>query len=208
MNGIRCPVSRRRNAAPRTGKLYAARFYRFRVDRRPAHLPGLKLSFRGDRPVEHQSAGLGIFAVHAEVTQPEELVVGGGLGIGQRGLQFAALQHLQGVGVQAVQEVLIPGVRVGSVNRLSYRRTWASTAVAASTQWRVAPFTLRPSAGSPPREGIILRQHFHHVARLVLDAAGAGDEVGPLQAALRPAGEGRLYLGTGVSRKSSDSRYR
>ena len=62
---------------------------------------------------QHQSAGLGIFAVHAEVTQPEELVVGGGLGIGQRGLQFAALQHLQGVGVQAVQEVLIPGVRVG-----------------------------------------------------------------------------------------------
>lgn len=39
--------------------------------------------------------------------------MGGGLGIGQRGLQFAALQHLQGVGVQAVQEVLIPGVRVG-----------------------------------------------------------------------------------------------
>ena len=34
----------------------------------------------------------------------------------------------------------------------TYRRTSASTQVSASTQWIVAPLTLRPSAGSPPRE--------------------------------------------------------
>ena len=39
----------------------------------------------------------------------------------------------------------------GSENRLEYRRTSASTALCASTQWMV-DLTLRPSAGSPPRE--------------------------------------------------------
>ena len=54
-------------------------------------------------------------------------------------------------GFRQSKKFLSPPSGSASENRLSYSRTSAFTAVAASTQWMVAPFTLRPSAGSPPR---------------------------------------------------------
>ena len=55
------------------------------------------------------------------------------------------------------------------------------------------------SVGGIPAPGfrVVLRQDLYHVARLVLDAAGALDQVGPLQAALRTGGIQALILGNG-----------
>ena len=71
----------------------------------------------------------GIFAVGAEVTQTHELEPVGGLGVSQGGFHLAVRQNLQGMGVQALQKILIARVGFGVGT----------------------PLTLRPSAGSPPR---------------------------------------------------------
>ena len=100
------------------------------------------------RAVEHQLSRLGVLVVSAEVALPQELEALPGLGLSQGLLHLAASEDLQGVGVQVVQEVALLGF--ATVNRLSYSRTSASRASAALTQWMVAPFTFRPSAGLPP----------------------------------------------------------
>ena len=56
-------------------------------------------------------AGLGVPAVQAEVAQAHELEAGGSCGIRQGRLHLAAGEDLQGVGVQALQKVLVGGVR-------------------------------------------------------------------------------------------------
>ena len=93
-----------------------------------------------DAAVEDQMVCAAVAGVHAEIAYAHELEARCGLrraaltlGIvllclfDERGFDLAAGQDRQGFRVQAVKEVQ-------------------------STQWIVAPLTLRPSAGSPPRE--------------------------------------------------------
>ena len=60
-----------------------------------------------------------VSAVQAEVAQTQKLEIGGGHGVGQTGLHLTAGDHLQGVGVQALQEILAAASGAGSENRLS-----------------------------------------------------------------------------------------
>ena len=121
----------------------------------------------------------------------------GALALARDGLHLAAGEHLQGVWGSGTPEN--PCRRRRGRRRRTDCRTDAprrSRAVAASTQWMVAPFTLRPSAGiAAPGLGVVLSEHFGHIAVLVLAAAGAADEVGALQAALRAVGIQALVLG-------------
>ena len=85
---------------------------------------------QADAAVEHRMARLGILVVQAEVAQTHELVAGSrftdlvafGIAVrggGQTSFHFAVRQDLQRAGIQALDEVLVGGVWVGIVNRLS-----------------------------------------------------------------------------------------
>src|SRR5699024_1162890 len=58
-------------------------------------------------------AGLGVLVVGAEIALPQELEGGGSLHVGQAGLHLGVGEHLQGAGVEAVQEILVAGVGIG-----------------------------------------------------------------------------------------------
>ena len=74
------------------------------------------------------------------------------------------------------------------VNRWSYSRTSAVAACAADTQW-IVPFTLRPSGALPPRvAGSYVQRSSTTSPAVVLDHAGARDEVRHRVAALRGRG--------------------
>lgn len=67
---------------------------------------------------------------------------------------------------------------------MSYRRTSASRQLEASTQWTVPP-DLPAVGGIPaPGVGVVFAQYGRDGAGLVLDAAGAPDDVRPLEAHL------------------------
>src|SRR5207244_4141233 len=72
--------------------------------------------------------------------------------IGDAGSTFTSLSTSSYFGFSFASYVWPSGTSPGSglMNRWSYRRTSASTAWAADTQW-IVPLTLRPSGALPPR---------------------------------------------------------
>ena len=139
-----------------------------------------------------------VLAVGAEVAQTEELVGGGSLGVFQAGFHLAAGEHLQGVGVQAAEEVLAGGVGIGIVKQVIVLTDLGLAAVVGVHPVDGCALDLPAVGGvAPLGGGVVGGQHLHHVAVFVLDAAGAGDQVGTLQTALGAVGGQALVLGNG-----------
>ena len=90
--------------------------------------------------IEHQLARQRIDAVDHEIAVPLELEALLGLGLGHARLKIG-LHHFGAFGFRASMKSLPPASGCGSVNRRSYRRTSACTAVSALTQW-ILPLTL------------------------------------------------------------------
>ena len=125
----------------------------FQGGQAPGSLARLEAVLQGDGPVEHQSVRA--WNLCCPRRSSPAAGTGSGRGPGRRPERPPACSRSstsRELGFRQSRKFLSPASGSGSVNRLSYRRTSASTAVAASTQWMVAPFTLRPSAGSPPRD--------------------------------------------------------
>ena len=114
---------------------------------------GLRLIavLQADGAVEDRVLRRRVLAVRAEVAQAHELIGFRSLGRGERALDLAAREDLEGIRVQALKEVLVRRVGIGIGEEVRIQAYPASTASLASTQWMV-DLTLRPSAGSPPRE--------------------------------------------------------
>lgn len=136
-----------------------ARYNREKAEKNPGprgsgaernHFPGLKPSFRLTARLNTNAPGLGVLGVGAEIAQAEELEPVGRLGGGQRGLQLAALQHLQRAGVQAVQEVLVPAVWILVSKEVIVQPDLSVHGGGGVHPVDGSPFTFRPSAGFPP----------------------------------------------------------
>ena len=137
-----------------------------------------------DAAVEDQMVCAAVAGVHAEIAHAHELEARRGLrcaafafGIvflclfDKRGFDLAAGQNRQGIRGSGSRGSPCPGRRAERQRRGCRtdepRRQRQSSQ---STQWMVAPLTLRPSAGSPPREsGSYSRKISVDAAVFVLD---------------------------------------
>ncbi len=119
----------------------------------------LKTILQRNAPVEHQVRWRGILTVQTKIPLTHKLI---GLrclpslrhgGLGQPPVPLCNGSRSEGSpGLRNPGNFFLGRRGAGSVNSASYRRTSASAAVSASTQWMVAPLTFRPSAGLPPFE--------------------------------------------------------
>ena len=133
----------------------------------------------------------GIPVVQAEVALPHELEAFAVLpvlrhgNLSQRGLHLAPGENLQAVGVQAVQKVLVQPVGVGVCEEVGVHPYLGIH----------GGFTVHPVDGGALHfvavgrvaalaVGLILAENFGNVAVFVLHTAGAGDEIGTLEAHL------------------------
>ena len=124
-------------------------------------------------------AGSAVLVIHAEVALAQELEGGGGLRAGQAGLHLGVGEHLQGAGVEAVQEVLVPGVRLGVGEQVVVQPH-----LGVHGGGGVHPMNGRalhlPAVGgvAAPAVGIVLGQNGGDVARRIGLIAGALDHIG------------------------------
>ena len=108
-------------------------------------------------------AGMAVLIVEAEIAEAHELEGRGVLPLAvlhgvellrlrdERGFDLAAGQHVERIRVQAGKKILGGiGLRIGE--EVVILAHLSLDAVFCVDQWIVAPLTLRPSAGSPPRE--------------------------------------------------------
>ena len=156
----------------------------------------LKAVLQADGAVKHQLSGRGVFVIHTEISLAHELEERGGLYFGQSRLHLGVGQHLQGVGVQAVQEVLVPGVRLGVAEQIVVQAHLGVHGGGGVHPVDGSPLYLaavrRVAAAAV---GIVLTQDLGDIALLILDAAGAPDQIRALQAALGTVGVQPLVLG-------------
>ena len=165
-------------------------------------LAGLEAVLQADGPVEYQVTGSTVLAVGAEVAQTHELIGSGSLGILQAGLNLTAGENLQRIGVHAGQEIL-----AGSIGIRIIKKIGVLADLSIGTGLGIHPMdggTLDlPAIGGVAALGlgIIGGQNLGDVAVFVLDAAGAGDQISTLQAALRSVGIQSLILGNGLGQE-------
>ncbi len=144
-------------------------------------------------------ARLGIPAVRAEVPLPQELEPLRRLGLRQPRLHLAARQHLQGIRVQALDEILPRRVRVGVGEQAVVQPDLRVHGGGRVHPVDGGPLHLPPVGGiAAPAVRVVLGEDLRHPAVPVRLTAHALDEVGPLQAALRAVGAQPLVLGHGL----------
>ena len=154
-------------------------------------------------PVEDQVTGGRVPVVQAEVALPHELEA---LGIfaalrhgdlGQALFHLAALEDLETVGVQAVQEVLVRPVRLRIGEEIIIEPHLRVGAVVGVHPVDGGALDLAAVGGiAAAALGIVLAENLGDLAGLVLHAAGAGDQIRALEADLK-AGMQPLVLGGG-----------
>ena len=128
-------------------------------------LAGLVAVLQAHRAVEDQMVRGAVLAVGAEVAQTEELVGGRSLGVFQAGFHLAAGEHLQGVGVQAAEEVLAGGVGIGIVKQVIVLTDLGLAAVVGIHPVDGCALDLPAVGGvAPLGGGVVGGQHLHHVA--------------------------------------------
>ena len=116
----------------------------------------------------------------------------------QAPLHLAAGEGLEGVGIQAVQEVLVRPVGVGVGEEVVVEPDLGVQSGGGVHPVEGRALDLAAIGGvAAPALGVIGGQDLGDIAVLVLDAAGAGDEVGAFQAALGAIGGEALILGHG-----------
>ena len=160
---------------------------------------GLEGVLQADGAVEDQVAGGAVAAVGAEVAQTHELVGSRSLGVTQGGLDLAAGQDFQGVGVHVAQQ----GLHAGGVRGDGIEQVLVQPDLGIHGGLGVHPVdggTLDLAAVgriAAAGLGIIGGQDLGDVAVLIGVVAGAGDQVSALQAALQAVGIQALVLGNG-----------
>ena len=163
---------------------------------------GLKAVLQADGAVKYQMAGFAILAVGAEVAQTHELIGGRCLCVFQALFHLTAGENLQRVGVQAGQEVLVCGIGICIVKEVAVLTNLSLCTVVGIHPVNGSALDLPAVSGiAAPGLGIVGSQHLDDLAVFVLDAAGAGNQICALQAALRSVGEQTLKLRNGLSKE-------
>src|SRR5699024_6538851 len=114
-----------------------------------------------------------------EIALAQELEGGGGLHVGQTGLHLGAGQHLQGAGIEAVQEVLVAGVGVGIGEEIVVQPHLGVHGGGGVHPVDGGALHLAAVGGvAALAVGIVGGEDLGHIAVFILGAAGTLDEVG------------------------------
>lgn len=120
--------------------------------------------------------------------------------------KLAACEDLERVGVEAAYIILVRSVRIGIGEQIAVQPYLGVGAVVCIDPVYCCALDLAAVGRiAAAAFGIVGREDLGDIAVGVFYAAGAGDEICTLQAALGAVRIKPLYLGTGTSRKSSDS---
>ena len=123
-----------------------------------------------------------VLAVRAEVAQAHELIGFRGPGCGERALDLAAREDLEGIRVQALEEVLVRcvGIGIGEEVRIqAYLGVYGLVGLDPVD----GGLDLAAVGGVTAAGGrVIFAKDLRDVAVRILDAAGALDDIGTLQA--------------------------
>ena len=170
----------------------------------------LEAVFQRDAAVEHHVVSGAVPVVQAEITQTHELERGriragavllliklGGHLLHLR-LDLASGEDRQTVRVQAFQEVLVRAVGLLVGEQVVVQPHLGVQAVGGVHPVERRALDLAAVGGvAAPGIRVVSAEHLGDVAVLVLDAAGAGDQIRTLETALQPAGGQSLVLGDG-----------
>ncbi len=147
-----------------------------------------------------------ILAVNAEVAHAKELGLRPSGSALEHLFKLAARENLERVGVEAAYIILVRSVRIGIGEQIAVQPYLGVGAVVCiDPVYRCTLDLAAVGRISAAAFRIVGREDLGNIAVGILNAACAGDEICTLQAALWAFGIKPFVLGTGASRKSSDS---
>ena len=138
----------------------------------------------------------GILVIGTEIAKPHKLIGRWCLCFFQTCLHFAACQDFKRIGVQTSEKIFSCGIGVGIVEQIAVLPDFCIAAIVCVNPVNGCAFNFSSVRGIAALGfGIISGKYFDNVTAFIGNAAGAGDEICTLQAALGTTGEQPLVLG-------------